>query len=274
MWVDDELVIIGTDLPTGHVYAFEKATGKVRWKQPMGLGVATDIVGSRESVFALSKEGVLSSLDRRTGEVLWAFRTSGAESGPSNPTSPALSEGRVFFSGLDDTVYALDAATGEVLWTRTLESPVSTKMLSLAEGVYYGSGDGQLHRVDPATGDSTACLDVGGVPRGTVATTDQSLFVRVAGDRGVELVSVDRELETVRWRQPAPASAWTPHLPFVWQGKVLVGGPSGSVVGHRANDGTPEWSLQLAGYVKVVGSNGELFYVANQEGSLFVHQEN
>jgi outer membrane protein assembly factor BamB len=41
----NDLVIIGTDGNTGHVYAFERSTGSVRWKYKVNeQGVASDVV--------------------------------------------------------------------------------------------------------------------------------------------------------------------------------------------------------------------------------------
>ena len=61
--IADELVVIGTDGNIGHVYAFERYTGIVRWKYRVNeRGVASDIVRLGDSVYAVTLGNELLSL--------------------------------------------------------------------------------------------------------------------------------------------------------------------------------------------------------------------
>ena len=108
--VTDRLLVIGTDGKIGHVYAFERTTGAVLWKYKVNdRGVASDIirVGDKSCFVTLGNE--LVCVDLESGKPKWSF--CGNYSGIDDCltcSSPAVSEGRVFFGGLDGFAYALD----------------------------------------------------------------------------------------------------------------------------------------------------------------------
>jgi len=50
--ITDDLVVIGTDGTLGHVYAFGRTTGAVRWKYKVeATGVASDIVRVENQIY-------------------------------------------------------------------------------------------------------------------------------------------------------------------------------------------------------------------------------
>ena len=66
-----DLVVIGVDRGTdpqgqGHVYAFERATGKVRWKQLATPGVSSDVLTDESRIIALVQTGELTGFDMHT----------------------------------------------------------------------------------------------------------------------------------------------------------------------------------------------------------------
>jgi outer membrane protein assembly factor BamB len=67
--VTDKLLVIGTDGKSGHVYAFEPATGTVRWKYLVSdRGVASDIVRFGQNVYFVTLGNELVCLGLETGE--------------------------------------------------------------------------------------------------------------------------------------------------------------------------------------------------------------
>jgi len=74
--VADDAVVIGTDGTIGHhVYAFDRATGAVRWKYKVEQrGVASNILRlGRDIFFVTLGNNELISLDLQTGQRNWAF---------------------------------------------------------------------------------------------------------------------------------------------------------------------------------------------------------
>ena len=100
--VTDELVIIGTDGNIGHVYAFERSTGAVRWKYRVDeRGVASDIVRLEGNVYAVTLGDELVSLDLKSGKPNWTFRAGYSGQDYLTCSSPAATEGQVYFGGLE-----------------------------------------------------------------------------------------------------------------------------------------------------------------------------
>ena len=108
--VTGRLLVIGTDGKIGHVYAFERTTGAVLWKYKVNdRGVASDFIRVRDEGCFVTLGNELVCVDLESGKPKWSFR--GNHSGIDDCltcSSPAVSEGRVFFGGLDGFAYALD----------------------------------------------------------------------------------------------------------------------------------------------------------------------
>ncbi|HEY2971490.1 MAG TPA: PQQ-binding-like beta-propeller repeat protein, partial [Pyrinomonadaceae bacterium] len=77
-----ELILIGTDKSCapdgiGHVYAFDKNTGAVRWKYRT-TSASTDIIQIGAKVYFGSIQGNWTALNLSNGSVAWNFAIGGA----------------------------------------------------------------------------------------------------------------------------------------------------------------------------------------------------
>jgi outer membrane protein assembly factor BamB len=116
--VVNDQVITGTDgSGIGHVYAFEIATGKVRWKYPItkgvpnGVGLPVDMVRLGDNVFGVTLGDELVCLDVKSGKLNWAFASGYDGKAFRWPQSPAVGADMVLFGGINGTVYALHPAS-------------------------------------------------------------------------------------------------------------------------------------------------------------------
>ena len=83
-------------------------------------GSQVSIVGNR--VFVGSRNGVMYSLDRQTGCLVWAFEAdAGTRSTPVVMRSTGGSGATVYFGDAHAQVYALDAGTGALKWKVKVE---------------------------------------------------------------------------------------------------------------------------------------------------------
>lgn len=269
MLFGDSLVFIGTDIPSGHIYAFDKRSGSVRWKHFAGLGVHGDIRGLDAVLYALTKEDTLLCCARSTGDVLWSFHP-GEEAREGNGSSPCLAGDRIFFRDSRNHVYALDASNGELVWEESLSDNVTTSPCVGRGGVYVGTGDGSIHRLNVRTGEIEASLALDGPPYGTITVTGGGLILFTGQQgRGSALISVDPDLAAICWRQPAPAGTWwSTYRPDIWSGNVLAGINEGTVMAFRIADGGAEWKLDVGGTVKTVSHYGDTLLVGTFEGML------
>ena len=96
---------------------------KVAWHYQAKKEIsATAPIAVGDSVFFASSDGMVRSLDARTGKVQWSFATDGRVFYP-----PSYSSNRLFVGSADGWVYALEAATGKSLW-RFRAAPVERRM--------------------------------------------------------------------------------------------------------------------------------------------------
>lgn len=68
----DGTVFVGTD--AGNVYALAPRSLAVRWQKTLPSGVHAPMLGTGDTVWAATFDGLLMGLDAETGEVKWRFR--------------------------------------------------------------------------------------------------------------------------------------------------------------------------------------------------------
>ena len=95
----------------------------------------------------LSHTGYTESPAPNTNQTLWNYTTEGIIW-----SSPAVTEGKVYFGSYDGRVYCLDALSGTHVWNYTTEGPVVSSP-AIADGkVYFGSEDLKLYCLDSSSG--------------------------------------------------------------------------------------------------------------------------
>jgi outer membrane protein assembly factor BamB len=273
--VSDDLIILGSDGPRddspGHVYALERATGKLRWSYTAEGGVATDIVRDGERLFAVSSRGELLCLELASGGLAWRF-ASGPPRRPATVVSatPSLAGGRVFFGALDGHAYALDARSGRSLWKRDLGAAVWTPALALGNVVYLSASDGRVRCLNADSGEPVGELNLAGIPFGPLTPAGDRLLLLVApDDRGTILKALAPSLAAVSWSREASAGRWTSARPCPWRGGVLVGGETGELAAISPLDGSVRWSAALQGTIRGIGTETGVLYVGTLQGDLY-----
>lgn len=96
---------------------------KVAWHHQAGKEISTTApIAVGDSVFFGGSDGIVRSLDARTGKVQWSFATDGRVFYP-----PSYFSNRLFVGSADGWVYALEAATGKSLW-RFRAAPIERRI--------------------------------------------------------------------------------------------------------------------------------------------------
>jgi outer membrane protein assembly factor BamB len=263
------VVIVGADdaARVGNVHAFDKSTGRERWRFPAGHGVNSAIVGWGRRAYAATLQGELVSLDVESGEARWRLPLKV----PTWERTAAVA-GHVFAGTVDGSLYALNADTGKEEWRVSLGAPVTTSIDASESAVYVGTANGTVYRINSQSGAvlSSRKLDDQLRPRSSLVRTKDSLLVLLT-DEGADvraLVSVDPNLDKVRWRQTA-TTHWDTSRVFVWGELALIGAPSGEVVAYCAADGSRVWSRSVAGSIRAIGGSEDTLYVGVRQGSLY-----
>jgi outer membrane protein assembly factor BamB len=186
--VDDVLYISGGYGTS--VYAMNATTGASIWNYTVDTWIVSSPAVDDDKVYFGGFDKNVTALNATTGAFIWNFTTAGwiAASSPAvkdgvvyigggygnafyalNATdgsqlwnytlsnnvhsSPALSEGMVYFGSFDRNVYALNSTTGARVWNYSTAGNVFSSP-AIADGfVYTGSYDGNLYALNATTGE-------------------------------------------------------------------------------------------------------------------------
>jgi outer membrane protein assembly factor BamB len=266
--VTEEVVVVGSDLrragAVAHVYAFEKATGKMRWKIAFPFGVTTDIQRLGTNIYFATLADELVCLDLETGSPIWTFASGAPNDQFSLTSKPAVVADRVFFGDLDGGVTALDARSGAVVWKRALGGRISTSILAMESTLHLGTADRHLYRLSIETGAILADVTTDESPFGPVVSAADSILVFLGSKT---LGCFDHGLKP-RWVARSVAD-WTSSRPYVWRQTAIAGDETGKLAGLRLSDGARRWSRMLAGVIRGIGTSGDAFYVGTLEGTVY-----
>jgi len=277
--IADDLIIIGTDgRGIGHVYAFERSTGNIRWKHavtsgvPDGIGFPTDIVRTNSTIYTVAFGDELVCLDIKTGKIKWSYKSDFAGKEFIWSHAPSAEGSKIFFGGIDGVVYALDSETGRLIWKYNVGARISAHPVARNGELFVGAANGHIYRLNQKNGSVDADFALKSMPVGRFTFVNDSLFLFInslGGDGGAqELVCLDQALTKVRWSQPAPKS-WSLTTAKVWRSNVLTGTESGEVIAFRLTDGAMQWTEKLNGVIRSIGSSDKALYIGTLDGTLY-----
>ncbi len=135
----------------GYLYALDASSGTLLWDylaEDDYTAYSSPSVEDGAVYVGSGTAGTFHAFDALTGDLLWEFPLVG-----SAGSSPAVSNGVVYFGCNAHTAYALDADTGAQLWNFTTGGRVISSP-AVANGiVYFGSCDKNIYALDAVTGD-------------------------------------------------------------------------------------------------------------------------
>lgn len=276
--VTDELVVVGSDTrPQGHLYAFERASGEVRWKLPFPGGVTAQVLGYRDTVLAVTVSGEVVAVELATGTPRWLVEGPEGTAG-GRVHDPAVDGGRLFVGWAAGIFDAYDAATGELLWRRDLGTPINTSVAVFANEVVVGTlveAGGQLVRLAPATGEELGRSDPGGAPYGDLVPAGDCLLTLTAeggfdaagGSAGGYALACSPEgLGAPRWHARSP-DEWSTPRPLV-RGREVVVGVTGRLLGLSLDDGRVRWERVIDGVPRSLGDSEQSLFVGALSGQV------
>jgi eukaryotic-like serine/threonine-protein kinase len=275
--VTNDLILIGTDkscVPdgVGHVYAFERDSGKVRWKY-RSTSVPTDILHLNSNVYFGSFQDNWSSVNVNTGGLNWSFSTGATNKDCDPPQAPVADNNRLYIAGLDGIIYSLNAWSGRVVWKRKLAAAPSTGLALRDKTIYVGTNDQRIYRVNADTGEVISELALEATPVGRLTFANDSLlmFLENRLERVGYIISVDSKLTAVRWKQRSTPD-WASDRPHLWKESVVAGNCRGELAAFRVTDGAPQWNLSLKGCIRSIGSSGNMLFAGVQEGTIYAYE--
>jgi outer membrane protein assembly factor BamB len=276
--ITDQLVLIGTDKSCasggiGHVYAFDRAKGTVRWKYRTA-GTPTDIARIDSTIYAASFVDELIALNLADGGLRWKFATGTPNPDCALPPAPVVVGDRVFYAGLDGILYSLDGQSGKLLWKHDLGKRATTKLSVIGNSLYVGNSTNRLFRISADDGHVQSELSVPAPPEGRILVDAPALYIFLEDrdSQGGYLISTDLNLSQIHWTHKADR-AWSSEWPRLWHGLLLAGNCRGELYAFRISDGAPQWSEKLKGCLRSIGidDDGEQMYIGAQEGTVYAY---
>ena len=273
--VTGELVVVGSDVPqdgSGHLYAFDRSTGEVRWKIP--IAVPVDILPSGDYGLTMSMTGEALSVELETGRIRWRFSEPGGGLEPEPQVNPVLVGDRFYLASRSGNLFALDVATGEVVWQRELGSEPNTSFVRWRDRLFVGTFDGLILSVDPLTGDTEPAFDTRGMPFGFLVPAGDCLLAlwwnASAEDYGrVEapytFACLQPAAGAIVWQQPS-LSEWMTYRPLVVDGSAIVGDSQGLLLAFETSDGGERWHQQLGRGLRGLSADEQRIYVGSLPG--------
>lgn len=259
-------MVAGADASRASVHAFDRLTGQPRWARDAGRGVNGPIAGAGRYAYAATLGGELTAFDIESGKVVWTaqLEVPGFE-------GPAASIDRVFVGTVDGSLHRLSGASGSEDWHVMLGAPITTSVSAAGNDVYVGLSDGTVSRIDARQGTVLGTLQPEPtlIPRSVPVVMDDAVLVLLtnAGADYRMLVSVDRTLQHVRWRQAAPKN-WSTSRAFVSHRSVVLGTPDGEVTAYCLTDGSQAWSRNIGGRIRAIGGADDMLYIGTSDGHL------
>jgi outer membrane protein assembly factor BamB len=150
--VGGNLVYIGDWL--GAVYAFNRRSGRPRWRFATGGPVKGSLALAGGRVFIGSYDGHVYALDARTGHLVWRAAGQPRLGGLGRfYSTPSVAYGRVYIGSTDGKVYSYGARSGALRWSRSTGGYVYSSPAIWEKLVLIGSYDGFFYAFDAATGE-------------------------------------------------------------------------------------------------------------------------
>lgn len=244
---------------------------KPAWQTPLGSAVQSHLVRNGNSLYVTTMGGDLCCLDPGTGKIKWKFHTDGAVF-----STPAISDGIVYFGSADHGVYAIEASNGEEKWHYRTGAAVFGGP-AVAQGVVaIVSTDKNVYGLDAATGSVKWTSRVDGLYQSNAAT-DGSRFYIAGWDNHIRCLDANTGkqiwIDTVG-RNPegqiqfpySPAVA----SPTVEDGKLFIVSDDGVLHAINSADGKMIWEVNEhnLGYSSPLWHAGVVYAAISDHGNV------
>ncbi|MHB0922944.1 MAG: outer membrane protein assembly factor BamB family protein [Bellilinea sp.] len=188
-WVVDGHVYFGAD--DGYLHSINVlSTGRV-FRFDAGDAIRSSPAMSSEFIYFGNEDGDFFCIDYH-GQLKWRFRAKRAIT-----SSALVSQGMVYVTSLDATLYALDAKSGWVLWRfRMLKGSVSTPCRK-DNYIYVGSADGHIYCLDANNAKEIWNFETGHQVSGSPVVYKDAIY---CGSADGMMYSLDYKTGRVRWK--------------------------------------------------------------------------
>lgn len=231
----------------GYVYAFESATGRLRWKHRGGGMFKGSLCAYENRLYIGNTDNQLRCLDAQTGRTVWRVNT-----GKDLDSSPCVVDDRLYVAGESGHLRCLVPQSGKQIWKRfvggigpgsILGSNGSETSPAVADGqVFTATYDGVLFCVDAKTGVVQWRAKTGDDTDASPVVHDEFVYV-CAEERAPYLYCFARDSGRPVWRYDGKARGYY-STPAIAAGRLYVGAEDGRLHCVDARSGAQVWTFQ------------------------------
>ena len=219
------------------LYAFEKETGNIKWKQFVGYISCKPIIANN-LVIAGCVNGNIYAFDVNSGKVSWTknFLESTTISEASHNT---------IFIGSGDSCYAFDIKNKEIIWEFKTNGKISASPKINNNDVYVGSWDGNLYALDSRNGNQKWTFNTGWGIVTTPAVSNNLIFV-ASNDNN--FYAINRKNGNLEWEFNCKSAIHS--NPIVYGDYVFFGSDDGRFYALKKTEGDLAWSFTPGYFIK------------------------
>lgn len=236
----------------GYFYAFEAATGKIRWRVQGKRMFKGSACIYQNRIYTGNTDDYYRCIDARTGKVLWKIDT-----GTDCDSSGVVFEDRLYVAGESGFLRCVDPRTGKHHWKTMLGgigkgtlpgSNGSETSPAIADGeVYSATYDGFLHCVDIKTGKLKWKTETGDDTDVSPVIVDERVYV-AAEEKSPNLYCFDRSKQGKEiWSFKNTGGWWS--TPAVVGEKLYIGGNDARMYCLDAKSGKEIWAYKTPSVV-------------------------
>jgi outer membrane protein assembly factor BamB len=133
-------------------------------------------------------------------------------------TSPAVTENRIYFGGLNGIFYCLDSYDGKLIWTYETDKGIWSSPAVSDDKVYFGSNDNFIYCLDVDNGNKIWSYDTKGEVHSSPAVAYGNVYI---GSSFQGLFCFNEDTGNVEWKYLFDNGIWSP--PSIADGKVYFG---------------------------------------------------
>jgi len=219
------------------LYAFEKETGKIKWKQYVGY-ISCKPVIANNLVIAGCNDGNIYAFGINSGEINWI------KSFIEPTTISEISKNKIFI-GSGDSCFAFDIKSKEIIWEFKANGKISASPKIHNKDVYVGSWDGNLYALDSSNGKLKWTFKSGWGIVTAPAISENLIFV-ASNDNN--FYALDRKNGNLEWSFRCGSAIHS--NPVVYGDYVFFGSDDGRVYALKKTDGDIAWSFTPGYFIK------------------------
>jgi len=253
---------------TGDLYCVNASDGTTVWNRTIEINPAWAWYRTGESPLVYDYKVFISGFSDGTlhafdfdGNKLWNITTGG---GIDSYTSPAASDGRIFFAGGDPALYCVDVINHSILWTFSTSDKITTTP-AIEAGMIFFATNNVMYAVDMTGGEVwnhslTVTFSSPAVAYGNIYIgSDEKRLYCFNASNGDEV-----------WNKSVNGTIRS--SPSVADGTVYFGNNTGdgTVYALNATDGTLRWRYDTGNYVMSSPSVSDgIMFIGSDTGYLY-----